>query len=800
VRGDEGQAADESGDVVGEALGGGALGEELLLVFGDELDVSLEVSLGHRVFRGVRCAFCYEVGCAMGCADSLTAMRRVFLALAGVFVGCAGAVCVEAQQAFTLPQILSAPYALELTAAPVGGEFAWVENAEGVRNIWVCGKGEAARQVTHYTEDDGQDVGGLVWSPDGSAIAYSYGAGNGADGKPANPAHLQRATPVVVRVQSVAGGAAVSLGEGHSPLWLKDGSEVLFVRGGQVWIAELGKDFKERQLVFDRGRAGGLTLSPDGGGLAFVSRRGGHSFIGVFDRKANTLRFLAPATGRDFAPSWSADGREIAWLRGPFTQAAEFAADRVSSDPWSVMVADVATGDARAVFTAEAGKPGSVLPHLATGEPKVFWLGDGRLGFFSEMDGWVHLYSVETRVRESGPGAPGPLPVLLTPGKGEVEDVAQGPHGELVWASNVPVCARGVCDLKDEDRRHIWRLNENHVAVAVTPGEGNEARPQVGADGTIAALVTGWMVPMHPAFVALDGRTMSFRPDAWPKEFPREAALALKPSQVLITLHGGVKSTLPVDDVRVSLHGQMFLPPASFGKGPHPALLFFHGGPMRQILLGYPSMDYYSNAFAMNQYLASLGFVVVSVNYHCGVGYGMEFRQCLHAGADGASEYADVLAAVKWLRTRKYVDAARIGIWGGSYGGYLTAMALARNSDLFAAGVDFHGVHDWNLEDNAGDWLIGNNAQKDSIAAKAKASSPIADVGRWRSPVLLIHGDNDPDVAFNQTPMLADALRARGVKVEELIFPDEVHEFLLHKDWVKAYEAEAGFFVRELKP
>jgi len=244
----------------------------------------------------------------------------------------------------------------------------------------------------------------------------------------------------------------------------------------------------------------------------------------------------------------------------------------------------------------------------------------------------------------------------------------------------------------------------------------------------------------------------------------------------------------------------LFLPPASFGKGPHPALLFFHGGPMRQMLLGYPSMDYYSNAFAMNQYLASQGFVVVSVNYHCGIGYGMEFRQCLHAGADGASEYADVLAAVKWLRTRKDVDASRIGIWGGSYGGYLTAMALARNSDLFAAGVDFHGVHDWNLEDNAGDWLIGNNAQKDAIAAMARASSPIADVGRWRSPVLLIHGDNDPDVTFNQTPMLAEALRARGVKVEELIFPDEVHEFLLHKDWVKAYEAEAGFFVRELRP
>jgi dipeptidyl aminopeptidase/acylaminoacyl peptidase len=218
------------------------------------------------------------------------------------------------------------------------------------------------------------------------------------------------------------------------------------------------------------------------------------------------------------------------------------------------------------------------------------------------------------------------------------------------------------------------------------------------------------------------------------------------------------------------------------------------------MLLGYPDMDYYSNAYAMNQYLASRGFIVLSVNYRCGIGYGTEFRECEHAGADGATEYQDVLGAAAWLRSRADVDPARIGVWGGSYGGYLTALALARNSDMFAAGVDFHGVHDWVLEDNHADWLRGTNAEQDAIAARAHASSPIADIGHWRSPVLLIHGDNDPDVAYRQTPMLADALRARGVHVEELIFPDELHGFLLHRDWLEAYEATAAFFERSLQP
>src|ERR1700679_1273127 len=211
-------------------------------------------------------------------------------------------------------------------------------------------------------------------------------------------------------------------------------------------------------------------------------------------------------------------------------------------------------------------------------------------------------------------------------------------------------------------------------------------------------------------------------------------------------------------------------------------------------------MGYYANAYAVNQYLAAHGFVVLSVNYRLGIGYGRAYQQPDHAGYAGAAEYQDVLAGAHFLQDLPHVDGRRIGIWGGSYGGYLTALALARNSDMFAAGVDFHGVHDWNLEDNASDWKQGSFAEMDATTAKARSSSPIASIDRWRSPVLFIHGDNDPEVAYAQTPILAEALRAHGVPVEELIFPDELHAFLLHKDWLAAYQAAAAFFLRTLKP
>src|SRR5207344_3291105 len=140
----------------------------------------------------------------------------------------------------------------------------------------------------------------------------------------------------------------------------------------------------------------------------------------------------------------------------------------------------------------------------------------------------------------------------------------------------------------------------------------------------------------------------------------------------------------------LEIHGQLFdnTSNTSLARGgKKPAIIYVHGGPPRQMLLGWNYSDYYTNAYASNQYLASRGFVVLSVNYRLGIGYGRDFQRATKAGAQGASEYLDVQAGARYLRSLPNIDAARVGIYGGSYGGFLTAMALARNSDLFAAGV-----------------------------------------------------------------------------------------------------------------
>jgi dipeptidyl aminopeptidase/acylaminoacyl peptidase len=253
-----------------------------------------------------------------------------------------------------------------------------------------------------------------------------------------------------------------------------------------------------------------------------------------------------------------------------------------------------------------------------------------------------------------------------------------------------------------------------------------------------------------------------------------------------------------------TVYGQLFEPPGT-AAGKRPAIVYVHGGPPRQMLLGWHYGDYYWNAYAMNQYLASRGFVVLSVNYRLGIGYGHDFHRPPNAGVAGASEYRDIVAAGRYLRALAGVDPARIGIYGGSYGGYLTALALGRNSDLFATGVDIHGVHDFTSDGGsrfgAGGWSFERDeATVRRLAQVAWNSSPVSAVGTWRSPVLLIHGDDDRNVRVSQTVDLVQRLRARRVPFEELIIPDDTHHWMRHANLARVNAAIAAYLERQLKP
>jgi dipeptidyl aminopeptidase/acylaminoacyl peptidase len=542
-----------------------------------------------------------------------------------------------------------------------------------------------------------------------------------------------------------------------------DGKELAYLAQGAIWSLALDSGATARSLVKARGGLGSLRFSPDGSRLAFVSNRGSHAIVGVYDLKTRTIRWMDPGVDDDAEPAWSPDGRQVAFLRIPaqFTPRL-FVAER-EGEPWSIRVADAETGASREIFRAVKGR-GSVFRGIVGRQ--LHWTSDGFLVFPWERDGWTHLYAV---------AAAGGDPRLLTPGDGEVEFVALKPDGRtLVYNANH----------SDISRRDLYEITAGGNARPLTTGNFVEWAPTPTGDGRqIALLRSDARGAARPAIMpAAGGPVRDLMP--LPAEFP--AARLVEPEEVTITAADGVK--IPV---------QLFLPRGIRPGERRPALAFFHGGSRRQMLPAWNYGEYYHNAYALNQYLASRGYVVISVNYRSGIGYGMEFREALNYGAGGGSEFNDVLGAGEYLKARPDVDPAKIGLWGGSYGGYLTAMGLSRASNLFAAGVDFHGVHDWN--NGIRNFIPAYDPLKQVEAARlALQSSPMGSLDGWRSPVLLIHGDDDRNVAFTETGTLVEQLRLRGVEHEILVFPDEVHGFLLHSTWLRAYGATAEFFRRKL--
>jgi dipeptidyl aminopeptidase/acylaminoacyl peptidase len=676
---------------------------------------------------------------------------------------------------------MSSPFPTELVTAAHGNRVAWVFDAKGVRNVWVADGLDfvrSARQVTHYSTDDGQPIASLRLTPDGRTVVYALGSELNDAQESANPESSTKGAKQQVFALDVdrkdRAAAPRLLGDMGCPeedcediQISPDGTRAVWSAKKKLWLASVDGKQQAKELASVRGAAEGPKWSPDGKHIVFVSGREGHSLIAIYDFEGGSIRYMEPSVDKDSIPRWSTDGKWVVFVRVAGDET-KLPLIPVRPEPWSLWIADAASGKGRVLWRS-GEKPDDSLPRL-TEEGSLIVASDGRVVFSSEQDGRNHLYSIASSAGQT---------TLLTPGEFDVEDVTlSADKAWVIYSSN-----QG-----DVDRRHLWRVRASGgTPQALTSGETMEWSPVQTGDGkSLVCLGSTATSPAMPYEVNDKGREMIAK-QALPSDFP--SASLVRPKQVILESEDGV-----------TLHGQLFLPRDS--KGKIPGIIFTHGGPRRQMMLGFHSMGYYHNAYAMNQYLASRGYAVLSVNYRLGVMYGRTFREAPNGIWRGAAEYQDVVAGGRYLQSLAEVDKDKIGLWGGSYGGFLTAMGLARNSDLFRAGVDFHGVHDWSVFLTERPYF-GNVALRppdaDAAVKLAWESSPDAYVGTWKSPVLLIHGDDDRNVPFSQTVDLVQRLRAQHVPFEQLIMPDEIHAFLRWKDWMRAYTATEEFFDRTLK-
>lgn len=785
-------------------------------------------------------------------------MHRLRSALVLLAVGVLWTPAVSAQHQPTIAQYLKPGFPSALVAARKANRIAWIAYEAGKRNVFTA-SAPAFRPVrlTAFLTDDGIDMTDLSISDDGAVVVFVRGSAPNADGWVANPASDPNGAERAIWAARTAGGGAWRLAEGSNPELSPDGRYVLYVKDGQIYRARVSRaapanaiDKGEKPYIDAWGRNNNPAWSPDGRKIAFDSNRADHSFIAVYDVAAHSLSYEAPSVDRDTNPTWSPDGTRLAFLRRPGEpfgqqptpgrssglpaargrfggggrgtfpgarvggvgrgataapggrgrtgapggrgaapasapsgrqggrgrggQAPVPAGSPLANEPGlyraafpggytlSLMVADVKTGEAREAWhnAPDDRTFGAIRSIEWAGTSVVFPL-------TIQGDEWNRYYAIDL-------SASSPEPVRLTTTDGLIENaasVAVSPDGKTFY-----YCTNA----GDIDRRHIWSVPvAGGTPVQVTTGEGIENYPVVLASGRQLAVLSAdakrpMSVGIWPAAATAAGPAAQkvIYPTLGP-DFP--LAEEVVPTNVTLTAEDGVE-----------FHNQLFLPTDIRPGEKRAAMIFVHGGPRRQMLLGYHYMSFYHVFYAVNQWLVSQGYIVLSVNYRSGIGYGRSFQQAADVGRRGNAEYRDVLAAGKWLAARDDVDPQRVGIWGLSYGGLLTAEALARNSDIFKAGVDLAGVH-----------LEGSSLDPSDVSY---TSSAISEIDKWKSPVLLVQGDDDRNVNFSQMVGLVQLLRARNIYFELVIYPDDVHETLLHKRWLYTFSRMETFLDKFLGP
>src|SRR6266403_607403 len=608
----------------------------------------------------------------------------------------------------------------------------------------------------------------MVAAPTGAAVAWVFDAKGRRNIWVADLSHGAKARQITPYTED----DGFAIGE---LAWSPDTKSIAFTRGENLWDetpanvnnSPEGPMPKEVWVV---ATAGGVphkvgagdspSFSPDGSRLLFVDKKRILTVAASGDGDAQPLLI---DQGTVDSLTWAPDGKRLAFVHVPAQKTPPAFFSQRSGRPWSIWTADVKTGQGRRVWIADAG-PGSVFhPTISANNDvpsatNLFWTNHDDLVFPWEKSGWLHLYAVPVQ---------GGTARALTVGKFEVIHVVfSQDRKRLVYSSTQD----------DTDRMHIWTVDAEHGS-AVRTGQSHaiEDLPQIGADGALFALQSDGNQPLHPVALSAGGQWRRLAPEAIPSSFP--SSKLVMPQAVTFRAKDGQET-----------HAQLFLPRETTSK-PHPAILFFHGGPQRQMLLGFDPKRTYSRIYAFNQYLVAEGYILLSVNYRGGTGYGLDYREADDLGPGGGSELNDPLGAITYLRGRQDVDSHRLGIWGPSYGGLMTALGLARASDALAAGVDYSGIHNWSTYEP----IDGADANR-----RAVESSPIATIDQWHSPVLLVQADDESVVPFQQAAELVEGLRSHNIDHDVIMIPNEIHDMARYSSWMMLFNAADVYFDRHL--
>jgi dipeptidyl aminopeptidase/acylaminoacyl peptidase len=672
---------------------------------------------------------------------------------------------LQPSERFTMAAILATPYIEPPMPSGDGLSLAYMTREGASRNIYFLRVGGQARRIVSYPDDDGRELSALVVAKHGDAVACVRGGRVNRHGDSPNPRSIVDLPRQEVWLIGTDNDAPRLLGVGNEPIFAPDDRSILWRSNGMVMRAEL--TWSKHRLLgvgepmpFLFGVHAGMRFSPDGQKVAY--ERG--DAIEVRDLAARTTVVIAHGRDVDRGPVWSPDSQRLVFRREPgnspglernWCGAGErYCEPMRSQQPWALWTVALSDLVPHRIWQARAGVGSVYYPLDQSYSPgrfgdELFWSADDGIAFVWEGDGWRHLYEVP---------AAGGAAKLLTPGDGEVETAALSmDRKRIFYATNIG----------DLGRRHVATVGfDGSGAAAVTSGDKSQWSPTPLAGGRLAYLGAGWADPPQLSVREPSGAMHGAGLPRAAASFPGK--LLVEPELVEFPASDGEKA-----------FGQLFVPQKPNGC----AIIFSHGGIRRQMLPGFHYMEAYANLYEMNQYLASRGCVVLSVEYRSSIMRGEAFRNAPGWGFTANSEIRDFVGAAHYLTARKDVDARRgVGIYGLSWGGYMTAEALALHSDLFKVGFDMAGVH--TAPDPAG-----------------FAHSAIGQLDTLTSPLLLMQGDDDMNVNFDDGIVLARAMQMRRPKVEfvQHAVPGQTHEIsLTYRRLVQVYSEGSEFLLSHL--
>ncbi|MGC8487697.1 MAG: prolyl oligopeptidase family serine peptidase [Clostridia bacterium] len=535
---------------------------------------------------------------------------------------------------------------------------------------------------------------------------------------------------------------------------------IAFVADGHLWLIDQANPDGPLVRAVDTPHTllGPISFSPDGRRLlATVLRLGA----------IRALQVLEVASG---LPLLETEGEDIP-VDACFLDDDTLAVVRLSPDAIrrQVLLAPICGG--QTLLHEEVDARGIVNLGQMAASPA----GDA-VAFIATVDGYPHLTLFE-RGREG-------LTVVLPGSHEDLGEEHEAPGFSQDGSLLVLSSSHGG---RPQDRRVYLFDRHSRTCRAVTGPGGTHVDPVITPDGACMAYLGASARESLEVYVrgsaGEDARVTHSMPSAW-----AEAAVVLPEHLELSSLDG------------FRFHADLYRPPHP-RETPGPALIYVHGGPMRQMRAGFHPMHPYAVFHAWNQYLLQQGYVILSIDFRGGTGYGVDFERGNYQGP-GQGDLADVIAGARHLKTLPDVDPARVGIWGLSYGGYLTLLSLTKFPQEFRMGVNIAGM--WTYAESTGVGRVRfwerrlGGPRRPETEVHYREASPADFADQLTAPLLNLHGTADESVEFQQLDQIVRDLTRLHKAFEVMYYPGETHFFHRRESWEDAFSRMERAFTRDL--